>query len=212
VRDIASKPILEGASPMKKSTLAVLAALATLPAVAHAQSGVRSPATTTESVRSSWLPYTSQGYVGINAGRSEYRGDCVGTGGACDRTDTGFRVYTGGLLWRAIGLEVGYINMGKFERGGGTAQAQGANVSLVANAPIGPVNLFGKAGTTYGWTDTSGDGGGDDRGFGFSYGAGVGFDVTRSWQVVAEYDRHRFQFNPGRQAMELWSLGLRYKF
>lgn len=164
----------------------------------------------------SWIPYTSYGYVGINAGQSNFPGNC-NSGYECNEDNIGFKLYTGGQLWKLVGLEVGYINMGKAESSGGSIKAHGVNLSLVGNVPIGPqFNVFGKIGTTYGWTETTGFATGyrtgNDHGFGVSYGAGVGFDVSRNIQIVGEWERHRFQLAGGNDEISLWSLGAKYKF
>ena len=178
-------------------------------ATAAAQSTARTP-------RGSWIPLTSYGYVGANIGATEFDTDCI-PGRGCDRTDYGFKVYTGGQLWRFVGLEASYVNVGKARVNGGSAEAQGVNVSALANLPIGTrFNLFGKVGSTYGFTrvtsqvtnvDT-----GRDHGFGLSYGAGASVDLTGNWQLRPDWDRYRFDFKGGDSDVNLYTLGLVYKF
>lgn len=214
---------------IKGFAYATLAA-ALLPALAWSQTSGPSSTTTTTPMASStgtmtatetrsrsFIPYTSFGYVGVNGGQSSFQSNCV-SGFNCDENGVGFKVYTGGLLYKAIGVELAYINMGKAERGGGSQKAQGANLSLVGNIPIGDwFSLFGKIGGTYGWTRSDAAAGtgintGKDNGFGLSYGAGVAFDVTKSLQIVGEWERHRFQFVSGRDEVSLVSAGLKLKF
>ena len=45
-----------------------------------------------------------------------------------------------------------------------------------------------------------------------SYGAEIGFDVTPRFQVTAEWDRTQFNFVNGDQDLDMYSLGVRYKF
>ena len=75
---------------------------------------------------------------------------------------------------------------------------------------------FGKIGTTYGWTDTSsnrpGISTGSEKGFGLSYGLGIGYRLTPQFEVVGEYERHNFDFAPGDQTLDLLSVGLRYQY
>lgn len=165
----------------------------------------------------SLLPYTSYGYAGLNLGRSNWGDSCDGISGIFNCDDTAFsgKVYTGGLISRMVGLEVGYVNFGRPEAANGKWKAHGLNASIVANLPVDPVNLFARFGTTYGWTRTPAGAGvrsGDDDGFGISYGAGLGFDVTPRFQVTAEWDRTRFNFVNGEQDLDMYSLGVRYKF
>ena len=164
----------------------------------------------------SWIPYTSYGYVGLNLGKSEYNTPCV-AGFSCDNPQFAGKIYTGGLLNRIVGLEVGYINLGNANRNGGRAKAQGANLSVVGNLPIGWFNTFAKIGTTYAWSEITADPAsgvlvGKQDAFGLSLGAGVGFDLTRDIQLLAEWDRNRIKFVSGRDAVDLYSLGVKYKF
>lgn len=165
----------------------------------------------------SWIPYTSYGYIGLNLGRSDYRTPCAG-GFACDNPNIAGKFYTGGMFSRVLGMEVGYLNTGNADRSGGEAKAQGVNVSLVGNLPVTDAfNLFAKGGTTYAWTEVSAAPGtgvpsGDENGFGLSYGAGLGYDVTRDIQLVGEWDRNRFKFVSGREDVDLFSVGVKLKF
>ena len=164
----------------------------------------------------SLIPFTSYGYAGINLGRSNFDGPCAGAF-ACDDNSFAGKIYTGGLFSRIIGAEIGYVNMGEVDRSGGSVDAHGVNISLVANLPIDAFNVFAKVGTTYGWTDTSvapglGLRSGDDDGFGLSYGAGFGIDLSRNWAVVAEWDRYRFHFVNSKDDVDLYSIGIRFKF
>ena len=165
----------------------------------------------------SLLPFTSYGYVGLNLGRSNWGDSCEGISGIFDCDDSAFsgKIYTGGLISRMVGLEIGYVNFGRPDTQFGNWKAHGVNASIVANLPIDPVNLFARFGTTYGWTTTpagTGQFSGDDDGFGISYGAGIGFDVTPQFQITAEWDRTRFNFVNGDEDLDMYSIGVRYKF
>lgn len=165
----------------------------------------------------SLLPYTSYGYVGMNLGSSNWGNSCEGFSGifSCDDSAFSGKIYTGGLINRMVGLEIGYVNFGRPDTQFGSWKAQGVNASIVANLPVDPVNLFARFGTTYGWTTTPAGAGlysGDDNGFGIAYGAGIGFDVSPQFQITAEWDRNRFKFVNGDQDLDMYSIGLRYKF
>ncbi|MES2354590.1 MAG: porin family protein [Pseudomonadota bacterium] len=164
----------------------------------------------------SWLPYTTHGYVGASAGKADFDVDCVATF-SCDEKDTGFKVYTGGVIQNIFGLELSYVDLGSAERAGGKTHARGVDLSLIANAPLAEhFSIFGKVGTTYGWTKTEasapGVQTGSERGFGVSYGAGLNFDFNRQWGARAEWERHRFQFVDNDRYVNLYTVGVNYKF
>jgi opacity protein-like surface antigen len=163
-----------------------------------------------------WGEAPTKGYVGLHLGKSKFEPDCV-PGFGCDDGETAFKVTAGGVATDIFGAEVGYINMGKIGFAGGRQRAQGLNLSLVGTVPIAVgFSAFGKIGTTYGWTDTStsvpGLSTGSEKGFGLSFGLGVGYRLTSQLEVTAEYERHNFDFAPGDQTLGLTSVGLRYQY
>ncbi len=138
----------------------------------HAQTSSASP-----KQRDSFIPYTQQGYFGLSGGRSSYdlNAGPPGTDLGFDDSDSAWKLSTGGYFHPNAGVELSYLNAGKAQRLGGTTRAQGVNLSLVGRAPLNEqFDLFGKVGTTYGRTRTSGFSGlgvatGKDSGFGLSY-------------------------------------------
>ena len=195
-------PGLRAAAPLALSC-AVLGALA--PAAVQAQ------------LRSDELrPLGTSGYVGLNIGRSKFDPDCV-PGRSCDSGRTGYKLFAGTQADNLIGAEIGYINMGKIDYAGGYQKAHGFNLSLTGTLPIGAgFSGFGKIGGTYGWTKTrsnaAGARTGDGKGLGLSYGLGLGYRFSPDFEVVAEYERHRFDFAPGDQTIGFTSIGLRVKY
>ena len=165
----------------------------------------------------SLLPFTSYGYVGASIGESHLDlGNCA-PGLTCDNQGDAYKVFAGGKLSRIVGLELGYVNLGNADRSGGQIEAQGANLSLVVNLPLGDYfNVYGKAGGIYGWTDSSsnvpGVASGEEEGFNWSYGAGVQLDFNRHWAIVADWDHYRFDYVDRRDDANLYSVGLVYKF
>jgi opacity protein-like surface antigen len=198
------------------------AALAPLAALAQSSTG-SAPATgtgglgSTEATSYSLIPSTSRGYIGANLGWPDIDGRCT-PGFACDDANVGGKIYTGGSWNEMFGAEIGYINFGTNDRNGGEVSAQGVNFSLVGNIPLVDVfNIFAKVGVTYAWTETTaalitGVRTGDEDDFALSYGAGIGFDLTNNFEVVAEWERHDLRFVAGRENADLFSLGVKYTF
>jgi OOP family OmpA-OmpF porin len=186
-----------GAAPLCAMTLAAAPALA-------------------QTARSSFVPYTTNGYVGLNVGKSEYKLPCS-PGFNCEKPES-FQIYTGGTINEWLGAEIGYLYMGKADRQGGTTRGHGINLSLVGMVPAGPVRVFGKVGTTYGRTTVSANSAanepvGDEDGFGLSFGAGVQYDITSQWAVVGQWDRHHMKFaGRDRENVDALSVGVKFKF
>jgi len=188
------------------TTLAVLAVTATTPALA--QSDYRAP-----SRGDFW------GYVGANAGQSNFRTDCAPSDFfSCDKKDTAFKVYAGGRMNEIFGLEVGYTDFGKIGVNGGETEAWAIPLSLTAGTPLGErFGIFGKLGGLYGRTDVSADpstlfDSGHKNGWGWTYGAGATFAITPAVQLRADWDRYKLDFVGGRQDVDMLSAGLQVRF
>jgi OOP family OmpA-OmpF porin len=164
----------------------------------------------------SLIPYSTGGYVGFNAGQPKFDTPCV-AGFSCTNHTTSYKLYTGGMFNQYVGGELAYVDMGRVHRAGGRTSAHGINLSVVGRVPLGGFNLFGKAGTTYGRTKTNTASDaiatGKEKGWGGSYGVGVGFDLTRASSIVLEWERHEFRFSGlGRQSVDSTTLGYVHRF
>ncbi len=168
--------------------------------------------------RSSVLPYTQDGYIGLSAGRSKYDLSSGPVGTEYDNSDSALKIYTGGFFHPNWGVELGYLNAGKARRLGGDTKAHGFNLSLVGRAPLSEqFDVFGKIGTTYGRTRTSGSSSlgvrtGKEDGFGMSYGVGARWAFTPQWAAVIEWENHKFKFSDGDEAVKMTTVGLQYRF
>ena len=167
----------------------------------------------------SFVPAKGRGYIGLSLGPSRYSAPCGATSFNCDSTDNSVQIYAGNMPSNFWGVELGYIDMGRMSRAGGTTRAQGFNLSLVAKAPVWEsLGVFGKLGTNYSRTETgaalgSSVNNGTDRGFGLSYGAGVSYDFTPRLSATLGWDSHDFRFaGSGRDPVRPTSLGLQYKY
>ncbi|MDP2263843.1 MAG: hypothetical protein Q8K24_11865 [Hydrogenophaga sp.] len=166
----------------------------------------------------SLIPYSTGGYVGVNIGTPDYDTPCA-AGFRCSNNTTAYKLYTGGMFNEYVGAELGYVNMGRAYRAGGRTEAHGINLSLVGRLPLGGFNVFGKVGTTYGRTEVSASplalttATGKDKGWGGSYGVGVGFDLTPASAIVLEWERHDFRFSgQGKQNIDTTMLGYVHRF
>ncbi len=169
--------------------------------------------------RTSWIPYTNNGYIGLNVGRSDYRNGCGLLAFRCDDGATSGHVYLGGYFNPYLGAEIGYLDMGNIDIAGGTTTANGLNLSLVGRVPLTPMfSIYGKLGATYGRTRVSAAAGsgiatGRESGWGPSYALGVSWDVSRNWSAVLEVERNRFEFaGNNNEYVRSTSLGLKYSF
>jgi OOP family OmpA-OmpF porin len=173
---------------------------------------------TTSSAAQYRMPYEREfwGYAGINVGRSDYD-RCV-SGFSCNDTDAGLKIYAGGKIRNAIGLEVSYVDLGKADIGGGQTEGRGLNVSALFGVPIGEAaDIHAKVGATYGWTEVSatapGLATGKERGWEPSVGIGATIGLVRNWQLRLDWDRFRMEFPGGRKDnVDMLSAGVQYRF
>lgn len=165
------------------------------------------------------LPYTRQGYIGLNLGRARFDLPCGSGGYGCDRSaNRAVTVYTGGMFNDWWGLELGYFNSGKADRAGGQTRAEALNASLVGRLPMGGFHAFAKGGVAYGRArmstgPLSDQPSGRARGRGWVYGAGLGADITKNSSLVLEWTRYRLWMGRGdRSNVDATQLGYVYRF
>ena len=158
-------------------------------------------------------------YVGLNAGRSNFRLNNGVGGFPSEQRKNAYSLYGGSYFDNHLGVELGYSDFGRINRAGGSTKAEGYNLGLVGKFPVGSsFNLLGRAGTTYGRTDVSsavgsGIAAGRQNSFGLSYGVGAEFAFNPSLSAVLQYDEYNLKFvNTGREKINTTSLGLRYRF
>jgi OmpA-OmpF porin, OOP family len=156
------------------------------------------------------------GYVGASVGQSTFASRHCQDDFSCDRRDTSFKVFTGWQFLRVLGAELSYVNLGQVDRDGGHTKAHGLNLSAVGNLPLGPINLFGKLGGIYGWSDYTASAPnvrtGSDKEFNFSYGAGVQFDVGERLALRGDWDKYKIKFINSRDYVNQYTVGLVYRY
>jgi OmpA-OmpF porin, OOP family len=203
---------------MEKVTeiLATLAVAASLAAVATGVGAQTSGAGATEGPSMYSL---NRGYIGVSAGRSNFMLNS-GTGNfPTNNQDNAYNISGGGYFSNNFGLELGYMNFGRAQRGGGNTSAQGLNVNLIGRLPLGDsFSLLGRFGAIYSNTDVQSLGGtgiasGTENNWGWSMGLGAEYAFTPKWSGVLQYDEYDVKFvGGGSNRLGFSSLGLRYRF
>jgi OOP family OmpA-OmpF porin len=175
---------------------------------------------------SSAVAQESAWFVGAGVGQSKIKDFCDGFVGACDDSDTSWKIF-GGYQWnRYFGVEAAYVDFGKGTANGSllgvsvagfSAKAWGLSAQAVGTLPIGDqFGLFGKLGLAYSKADLSGTVAGipistDDDDFGLTFGFGAKFNFTRNWGMRVEWER--FQDVGGfDDDVDLISVGVVYTF
>jgi len=179
----------------KSTSLAILslaAALAALPAAAQSS--------------------LSGFYVGAGFGQSKANDWCaLGGFDSCDDKDKAWKLFGGYQFNRNIAVEAGYTNLGKFDAafttflGPDTEQAKVTawEASAIGTLPIaGSLSLLGRLGVYRASVKDN------DAIFGefkhdntnFTFGAGLGFDITPNLGVRAEWQRY-YQVGGGDVAL-----------
>ena len=181
-----------------------------------ATSFAQSQPPTTDTTRMPW-ERGFWGHAGISYGQSKLDDLQCTPGLPCEDKDQAFRVYAGGRFSNAFGLEIGALNIGKYQANGGEADGWGADIALLAGIPIGANSaIFAKAGTIYARTevasDVPGTPSGKERGFGFRYGVGGQLGLTKEWALRADYDRYDVAFPGDHRDLETVMLGVQYTF
>ena len=183
-------------------------------------SGAQAQSNTTPAPRTGYSMYApGSAYIGFNIGQSNLKLNNGNGAFGFERSKNVYNLYGGSYFNDLIGLEVGYADFGRINRGGGQTKADGFNVGVVGKLPLAPsFNLLGRLGTTYGRTDVSsniasGVVAGKETGWGGSYGIGAEFLFNPELSAVLQYDEYNLKFAGGnRDKINTTSLGLRYRF
>jgi OmpA-OmpF porin, OOP family len=135
--------LFEG-STMKKPTqrATVLAiAIAALATVAGAQAQTTSANNSTNAYAMTGVPKI---YFDLSAGQTDYRlGNGSGLFGS-NNGSTAYAISAGSYFTNNVGVELGYTDFGRINRGGGETRADGVTLKLVGRLPLGPqFNLLG---------------------------------------------------------------------
>ncbi len=210
---------------LKFSSIALALAALAIGATAQAQtsmSGSRSGSGMSSSYGSSWYAPAGGRYIGFNAGRSDYFGNCSASDVlslSCDNTGTAYSLYTGGMWNNSVGMELGATDFGHIDRLGGRTKAYGFNLSAVGRVPMtDTIGLFAKLGAMYSRSEVTvgatavGANSGKDSGWGPTYGVGVDFSLTPQLAAVLQWDQSKIKVLGDRERINVTSVGLKYRF
>lgn len=132
-----------------------------------------------------------------------------------DDEDTSYKIIAGLRIVDAFGIEANYIDFGEARSGALPvigevfAEARGVDLFAVGFVPLGPVDLFAKAGAVYTEVETgAGSFRVDDDSVEFAYGAGV---QVRFLSLAARLEYEKFEIDL-IDDLDLLSLGITYTF
>jgi hypothetical protein len=141
-------------------------------------------------------------YLGLGTGLSYADVDCnyyFYSDTECDGEDTSFKIYAGKRLYKHLGFEVAYQDLGKLDNEEGrvttTGETTGFNFSLLGIIPFeGYGFLYGKAGfmawqTDYTRKENGSKTSSDDDGTDFTYGLGYAISFNNKFEIRLEYER-----------------------
>lgn len=146
-------------------------------------------------------------YVGGSVGQSKWKGDDAP---GLDTSKMGGKLYGGYEFSPYFGMELGYVDLGKFDYDGGSVKANGVFLDAVGKFPFAP-NWSGlaRAGVFQGKLD---NGASDDNGTSWKAGLGIQYDLTPNAAIRTEYERYRFDALGGKPDTDLLSVGFNYRF
>ncbi len=148
-------------------------------------------------------------YIGGSAGGSHYKGDSVG-GLNTDRSNTGAKIFGGYQITPNLGVETGYVDLGKFDSAAGSLKGDGVYLDAVGRLPlVGSLSAIGRVGVFNGKTDGFGGGGRDTNA---KVGAGLEYAIDSNLSVRGEWERYRFDTRSGKANTDLYSVGVKYAF
>ncbi len=188
-----------------------IAAAAAWPALGAAQ-------TAESSVIGAWPDRTQASPLGLNLSRIRYALPCSLGSFLCSDETRSAALPGHAARSDRWAVEMGYVQLGRLERSGGAARAEGLNVSLVGKVPVGASwGVFGKLGTTWGRTDTTAlaagtSASGNESGLGVSYGAGVSWALSPHATATLGWESYDFRFAGGRDPVRTTSLGLQWRY
>lgn len=166
-------------------------------------------------------------WAGISFGQTDFNNNNLSgiTPGTVDSTGNNFKIFLGFPITSNLGLEVGYMDLGKQSITAGAdhanAKAKIYNVDLLGKIDVrDDVFVFAKAGF-YWWgmhsdkTVSGTQSSADDDGFKFKYGLGLQYNATPEIGLRLEWerlDKLGFKGTTGQAGADLVTIGAQYNF
>jgi len=172
-------------------------------------------------------------YLGASIGEAsiEAKDDLDGEPFKVDDSDTAYKIFGGYMFNDYIGVELGYVDMGtvseRFSFDGGefsgpidaaiTADITGFTAHVVGQVPVGPVDLFAKAGlisyeakgrATVSYFSTTESERFKDTGEDFAYGVGAKWNLG-NFAIRAEYEMFDIS---DVDDLDMISIGVQFTF
>jgi len=172
-------------------------------------------------------------YLGGAVGQSRLKDACEGLTIACDEKDTGWKVFAGYQFNRYLGIEGGYVDLGKASASGtitgvgvtGNAEVKGWELLGVGTLPIANnFSAYGKVGFFRWDLDVSATAvvpgfavstSASDDGTDMTFGVGLKYEFTRNVAARLEWQRYNDiggSNTGGKSDVDLFSLGVVFKF
>jgi OOP family OmpA-OmpF porin len=171
-------------------------------------------------------------YIGGAVGGSRFKHACEDVPVSCDRTDTAWKAFVGYQFTPNIGIEGGYVDMGKATASGVTggafvdasAKVRGVELVAVGTYPItNQFAVYGKLGAIRsrvsvsatavvpGFAASVSD---SSRSTDLTFGLGARYFITQNLGARAEWQRYQKVGNStiGTDDIDVFSLGLLYAF
>ena len=164
----------------------------------------------------------SSAYVGAGFGQSKFKDACTGTisGVSCDDKDTAWRLLGGYQFNRNFSAELAYTNLGEAKASGGGAEAKvKASVWELDGVGLFPVanqfGIYGKLGLHHGEAKLESNipgVDGKDTGNGWTWGAGLQWDVMPQLGLRGEFQRYQKVGGESDNKLDLLMLNAIWRF
>jgi OOP family OmpA-OmpF porin len=169
-------------------------------------------------------------YLGASVGASKFRESCDGipAGLSCDNKDVAWKVFAGYMFTPYVGIEGGYVDMGKATLSGpglsAEAKARGVELVGVVSFPITEqFAVYGKLGAIRSKVRVSATavgpgfaatGSNSDTSTDFTFGLGAKYFITRNFAARLEWQRYQNVGgnNTGTDDVDTFNAGLLYAF